>query len=76
MYKKKNQHKAKIKVRDFVIFLGPNKEMSPINVYQKCKVIEVIKGRNGDQQTQSLKVQMLKGGKIKESCEMFEDLVC
>ena len=65
-YKKKNQHEANIKVGGFVMYSGINKEMCPINVYQICRVIDVIKGRNGDQQTRSLKVQMLKGGKIKE----------
>ena len=66
LIQEKDQHEANIKVGDFVICSDLNKEMSPINVYQICKVTEVIKGRNGDQQTRSLKVQMVKGGKIKE----------
>ena len=75
-YKRKNQIEAKVKVGDYVIYSGLNKEMSPINVYQICKVIEVIKGRNGDQQTRSLKVQMLKGAKLRNSHGMFEDFAC
>ena len=66
LFKKKNQHAANIKVGEFFIYSGLNKEMSPINVYEICKVIGVIKGRNRDQQIRSLKVQMVKGGKIKE----------
>ena len=51
LYKKKNQHEANIKLGYFVLHSGLNKEMNAINVYQICKVIEVIHGRNGDQQT-------------------------
>ena len=61
MYKRKNQQSADIKAGDFVIYSGLNKEISPINVYQICRVIETIKGRDGDQQIRSLKVQMIKG---------------
>ena len=66
LYKKKNQHEANIKVGYFVIYSGLNKEMSPIKVYQIGKVTEVIKGRNGYQRTRSIKVQMVKGGKIRK----------
>ena len=40
--------------------------MSPINKFQICKVLEVLNGRNGDDEIQSLKFQMIKGGSIKE----------
>ena len=40
--------------------------MSPINKFQICKVLEVLKSRNDDDEIQSLKVQMIKGGSIKE----------
>ena len=45
LYKKKNQPEANLKVGDFVIYSGLNKELSPINVCQISKVIEVIKGK-------------------------------
>ena len=66
LYKKKNQQSRPIKVGDYVIYSGMNKEMSPINVYQICRVLQVIQGRDGDQQIRSLKVKMIKGGKFKE----------
>ena len=53
---KKNQPDTNIKVGNFIKYSGLNKEMSPINIYQMCNVIEVIKRRNGDHQTRSLKV--------------------
>ena len=40
--------------------------MSPINQYQICNVLDVIKGRNGDDDVKSLKVKMIKGGTFKE----------
>ena len=46
-YKRKNQSARNIKVGDYVIYSGLNKEMSPINEFQICEVLEVIKGRNG-----------------------------
>ena len=66
VYKKRNQTECNIKVGDYVIYSGMNKEMSPINIYQICKVTEVIRGRDGDGQIRSFKVKMIKGGKIKE----------
>ena len=65
-YKRKNQSTPNIKVGDYVIYSGLNKEMSQINKFQICKVLEVLKGRNGDDEIRSLKVQMIKGGSIKE----------
>ena len=65
-YKRKNQTTPKIKIGDYVIYSGLNKEMSPINRFQICKVLKVLKGRNGDDEIRSLKVQMIKGGSIKE----------
>ena len=65
-YKRKNQSAPNIKVGDYVIYSGLNKEMSPINKFQICKVLDVLKGRNGDDVIRSLKVQMVKGGSIKE----------
>ena len=50
---------------DYVLYSGVNKEMSPINSYNICKVLEVIKGRNGDNEARSLKVKLIKGGKEK-----------
>ena len=63
--KRRNQTTSTIKIGDHVIYSGKNQEMSPLNVYQICKVEEVILGRNGDGQIRSLKVKMIKGGKIK-----------
>ena len=40
--------------------------MCPINKLQVCIVLEVLKGRNGDDEIRYLKVQMIKGGSIKE----------
>ena len=65
IYKRRNQTASKIKIGDHVIYSGKNQEMSPLNVYQICKVEEVILGRNGDGQIRSLKVKMIKGGKFK-----------
>ena len=65
IYKRRNQTASTIKIGDHVIYSGKNQEMSPLNVYQICKVEEVILGRNGDGQIRSLKVKMIKGGKIK-----------
>ena len=65
-YKRKNQTTPKIKIGDYVIYSGLNKEMSPINRFQICKVLKVLKGRNGDDEIRSLTVQMIKGGSIKE----------
>ena len=66
VYKKKNQSAPNIKIGDYVIYSGLNKEMSPINQYQICQVLNVIKGRNGDEDVRSLKVKMIKGGTFKE----------
>ena len=60
-YKRTNQSAPNIKVGDYVIYGGLNKEMSPINKFQICKVLEVLKGRNGDDEIRSLKVQMING---------------
>ena len=49
IYKKRNQSGANIKVGDFVIYSGLNKEMSQVITYKICRVVEVIRGRNGDE---------------------------
>ena len=64
LYKKKNQVNNIIKQGDFVIYSALNKEMSPVNVFQICKVLETIKGRDG--QIRSLRVKRIKEGKIRE----------
>ena len=65
-YKRTNQSAPNIKVDDYVIYSCLNKEISPINKFQICKVLEVLKGRNGDDEIRSLKVQKIIGGSIKE----------
>ena len=65
IYKKCNQKASTIKIGDHAIYSEKNQEMSLLNVYQICKVEEVILGRNRDGQIRSLKVRMMKGGKIK-----------
>ena len=66
VYKKKNQTANEIKPGDYVIYSAMNKEMNPINVYQICRVLQILKGRNGDGQIRSLRVKMIQGGKPKE----------
>ena len=66
IYKTKYFTNRKIKEGDYVLYSGLNKEMSPINKFQICRVKQVILGRDGDNEARSLKVQMVKGGKIKE----------
>ena len=46
LYKNKNQSAPNIKIGEYVIHSGSNKEMSPINQYQIRQVLSVIKGRN------------------------------
>ena len=64
LYKKKNQESSIIKQGDLVIYSALNKEMSPVNVFQVCQVLEAIKGRDGE--IRSLRVKRIKGGQIKE----------
>ena len=72
LYKIKNQVSSIIKQGDFVIYSALNKEMSPVNVFQVCQVLEAIKGRDG--QIRTLKVKRIKGAKPKNSPGTYEDL--
>ena len=42
IYKRKYCSKKKIEVGDYVLYSGLNKEMAPVNVYQICKVKQVV----------------------------------
>ena len=59
LYKKKNQVSSIIKQGGFVIYSTLNKEMSPVNVFQVCQVLEAIKGRDG--QIRTMKVKRSRG---------------
>ena len=62
-YKKKYAKARDIKEGDYVLYFGYNRELSPIDTYMICKVLEPKRGRDGDTEIRSLKVKLIKGGK-------------
>ena len=62
-YKKRYAQANDIKEGDYVLYSGYNRELSPINTYMICKVLEAKRGRDGDSVIRSLKVKLVKGGK-------------